>query len=316
MKFLIGFFFVLFSIALHADISKYFKKCENKSDIHKMKNIDFIYLINLDKRPERLKQTLEALHPYGIYPYRFSAVNGYAYSVDELNDMGVTLLPGMKTEDVGIHYMLNTESLPVPAYVPINEYGKKYVSILPGEIGCLLSHLSILKDAFDSNYNLIWIMEDDIEVMQDPRCMPDLIDELNQLVGKNNWDILFTDADRRDDDGRYLSVKMPFTPHRPNYPMRDNRYFSLKRRKYTHFIQTRARCGTHSMIVNRSGIKKILDFYQLFAIFLPIDHDLYLINDLHLYSVSRDIISNRIGSISDTRPNMHRNNLYKHELNN
>jgi hypothetical protein len=103
-----SFFFFVFS-SLHADVSKYFKKCENKATIHKMKNIDFIYLINLDKRPERLQHCLSQLRPYGIYPYRFSAVNGYAFKLEELNEMGIKLSKAMITKKKGIYYKLNNQ---------------------------------------------------------------------------------------------------------------------------------------------------------------------------------------------------------------
>src|SRR5689334_8995180 len=98
MKNIFSFIFLIFASFLHGDISKYFKKCENKSGIHQMRNIDFIYVINLDKRPDRLKKTLDQLHPYGIYPYRFSAVNGYGFSLNEINDMGVKLTKSMRTD--------------------------------------------------------------------------------------------------------------------------------------------------------------------------------------------------------------------------
>lgn len=31
----------------------------------------------------------------------------------------------------------------------------------------MLSHLSVLKDALDSGYETIWVMEDDIHIIQD-----------------------------------------------------------------------------------------------------------------------------------------------------
>ena len=38
-------------------------------------------------------------------------------------------------------------------------------------------------------------MEDDIEVLQNPHRLSDLIDQLDLLVGSDGWDILFTDRD-------------------------------------------------------------------------------------------------------------------------
>ena len=58
--------------SLSAGISSYLKPITDKSGDHSMRNIDFIYTINLDKRPEKFALCTEQLNPYGIFPYRFS----------------------------------------------------------------------------------------------------------------------------------------------------------------------------------------------------------------------------------------------------
>ena len=75
------FFFLLFACfsVIHAGVETYFKTAENKPKPNGIALIDFIYVINLDKRPERYEQTLRALEPFGITPYRFSAVNGNCF---------------------------------------------------------------------------------------------------------------------------------------------------------------------------------------------------------------------------------------------
>jgi len=291
----------LFSTLLNADISKYFKKSENKLDIHKMRNIDFIYLINLDKRPDKLYKSLNELYSYGINPYRFSAVNGYSFTLDELNDMGVKLTPGMKTGELGIYYYLSPDGIPLPEHEIMNKFGKTYFNVNHGGIGCVLSHLSILQDAFDSNYDTIWILEDDIAVLRDPKILPDLIDELDNLVGKNNWDILFTDIDRRNKDGTYMSCGSAPSPCRPNYTPSSNRRFAHKSLINSHFRQIGARFGTHSMIVRRGGMKKILDFIKPRGVFLNIDQDIFLTEGIKMFALTEDIVSNAFDSRSDAQ---------------
>ncbi len=298
MKTTICILLLFFSSTLNADLSVYFKKAENKSDIHKMRNIDFIYLINLDKRPVKLQHTLMELQPYGIYPYRFSAVNGYSLSLDEINDMGVKLAPGMKTGEIGIYYSLGNGGYPEPKHEIMNNYGKTYFNVNHGGLGCVLSHLSILQDAYDSNYETIWMIEDDIAVLKDPRLIPDLIEELDHLVGKNNWDILFTDNDRRNNDGTYMTCGCAPSPGRPNYTPK-GRNFALVRPVGKHFKQIGSRFGTHSMIVRRSGMKKILDFIKSRGIFLNIDQEVFLTEGIQLYATTEDIVSNAFDTISD-----------------
>lgn len=288
---------VVASIA-HADISKYFKKCANKSDIHKIKNVDFIYVINLDKRPDRWAKTSDQLYQFGIYPYRFSAVNGYAFSLDEINDMGVKLTHQMKTDKVGIYYTKNSDGHLVVNWESMQKIGRTYFGLFPGAIGCALSHLSVLQDAYDSHYDTIWVLEDDIEVVQDPRVIPDLIDTLDREVGQNNWDILFTDIDRRNEDATYMTCR-PSGKHRPNYTPPHKKLFSLDKRISLHFRRIGERCGTHSMIVRRSGMKKILNFVKELNIFLPIDHEISYTKGIRMYALCEDIVSNALHAPTD-----------------
>ncbi len=63
--------------ALFADIRDYLRPVVDKPLQTGMANIDFIYLINLDERPEKLQGCLDILAPYGIHVCRFSAINGW-----------------------------------------------------------------------------------------------------------------------------------------------------------------------------------------------------------------------------------------------
>ena len=53
----------------------------------------------------------------------------------------------------------------------IDKEGEVYFSLAlsRGAIGIILSHLSVLQDAYDAGYETIWVMEDDVEVLQMPR---------------------------------------------------------------------------------------------------------------------------------------------------
>ncbi|MBS0626743.1 MAG: hypothetical protein JSS09_00850, partial [Verrucomicrobia bacterium] len=51
---------------IQAKIEDHFKKVLGKTSISKMGDIDFIYMINLDQRPEKFQACLDLLLPYGI----------------------------------------------------------------------------------------------------------------------------------------------------------------------------------------------------------------------------------------------------------
>lgn len=288
---------------LIADIADHFKSCTNKSGNHQLRNIDFIYMINLDKRPDRYETSCRRLHPYGIEPYRFSAVNGWELPLEVINDVGLKFEPWMKSGIMGTYYYLDQDGQIQHAHEIIHASGRTYFGhcVARGPIGIALSHLSILQDALDSGYETIWVMEDDIEVIRDPRTLSELIDKLDSLVGKDDWDVLFTDRDIRKRNGEYNPCY--WHANRPNFTPWNPALFAQRHTVSGEFQKIGARWGAHSMILRRSGMEKILDFIKVYRIFLPYDMDYILPadmeSDIRLYTVLDDVVSNQVDSISD-----------------
>ncbi len=277
---------------ISSDITDHLKRCENKSGYHGIHNIDFIYLINLDQRPEKLTRTLDQLSNYGIYPYRFSAVNGWELTIDAINDVGVKYYPEMNG---GLMATCYHDSAFVPSHEIIQNYEQNYFChcMSRGAIGIALSHISILQDAFDSGYETIWVMEDDIDVIRNPKILSDLIGKLDLL--DKSWDVLFTDVDIHDNNGNYYTTY--YAGKRPDYQSTNN--FALKNRINEDFIKVGARSGAHSMILRKSGIKKLLQFFKAHQIFLPYDMDYILPSSIKLYTVTQDVVSNTPRAPSD-----------------
>lgn len=290
----------LFSTILHGELVDHLKKAADKGSMHVMRNIDFIYMINLDKRPEKFSQSAGQLHRYGIFPYRFSAVNGWELSLEAINDVGLKYQPGM-TPLMATTYPVEAGGRPSHEFM--TEFGKAYFChcMARGTIGCALSHISVLQDAWDSNYETIWVMEDDIEVLVDPRILCDLIDRLDQTVGKDNWDVLLTDKDYR--TARDVHLKAAGAPKRPDMDCSlEARYqekYIVNRQISQDFSRVSARFGAHSMIIRRSGIKKLLEYSKAHLIFMPYDLENHLADGLNRYATVCDIVTNMIGSLSD-----------------
>ena len=97
----------LCSISLSAKIEHHLKAATNKGIHHRIRNVDFIYMINLDKRPEKFESSLKQLLPYGINPYRFSAVNGWELSLADINDVGLKFTSNMTKDLMGTYYPLD-----------------------------------------------------------------------------------------------------------------------------------------------------------------------------------------------------------------
>src|SRR3990167_8294515 len=205
----------IFLLPLCATVQDHFKPATYKGGNHRMRNIDFIYTINLDQRPEKWEDTRQQLEAYDIHPYRFSAVNGWDLPLSVINDVGVPYERGMRRRLWGTWYSLDGQGDPI--HEVMHEPGRPYFChcMSRGAVAIVLSHLSILQDAYNSGYNTIWVMEDDIEVCRDPRILPDLIERLDRMVGSDGWDVLFTDKDTKNREGQ--NVPCLGYAHRPNF---------------------------------------------------------------------------------------------------
>lgn len=283
--------FILTVFHLDAAVTPFLKKVTGKNpSVSRMRNIDFIYLINLDKRPDKYRKSIAQLEKYNIHPCRFSAVCGWDLDLHTINSVGVKYKPGMDAAMRASSYLTSNKKRADTNYIttPGQTYFVHCFSL--GAIGCALSHLSVLKDAYDSGYETIWVMEDDIKIIKDPKILPVLIDHLNMFVGKGNWDILFTDRDFKNKKNEYV----PNTGYarRPNFTPNNTEKFASRRNIGKEFRKIGARFGTTSMIISRTGMGKILAYYDKYHIFLPIDMELSMPNDINLYTVQEDVVGN------------------------
>ena len=292
--FLIGLFC---SGALVGALKDHLREAPNKSGGSQVEGIDFIYMINLDERPEKFQSCLAQLQPYGITPYRFSAINGWKLSLEEINDVGVVYKPGMATDLMGTCYPLNANG---PVHEILSVPGQTYFChcMARGAIGCDLSHASVLRDALHSRYGTVWIMEDDVSVVRDPRLMSKYIQKLDALVGKDGWDILFTDQDTISNTTGDYVVCLGYA-RRPNFIPENPGRFAQRVDVSPDFRRIGARYGAYSYIIRRSGMKKILRFLKKYSLFLPFDMEFTLPNDIRLYALREDVLSTKRFAPSD-----------------
>ncbi|MCI5051983.1 MAG: glycosyltransferase family 25 protein [Simkaniaceae bacterium] len=159
--------------------SKLLRKIEEPPQ-SSIEGIDSIRVINLDSRPELWHRLEPLLNYHNIKCQRFSAISGWEFPWEILQEALTRRLTG-------------------------------------GPLGCLLSHLSILNDAISRNHNVIWTLEDDPEVRRDPKLLTRYIEDLTQFDPK--WDVLYTDVDWTNRNGipiKFLSLpiekKTPLKP--------------------------------------------------------------------------------------------------------
>ena len=165
-----------------------------------------------------------------------------------------------------------------------------------GALGCYLSHLSIWQAAYDQGLQRIWVLEDDVELQQAKEVLEARIAELDQRVGADGWDILYTDPDQ-------IRSLNPFTPwicgappKRPDFVLQRK----MSRTALSATLETvSARYGTYSMVLNRSALHKLLTFFRHHGLFGPIDGDLHLVPGLREYACRDYVVTNLVTGMSD-----------------
>ncbi len=267
-----------------AKIDQYLKRPEKALSASKINNIDAVYLINLDQRPDKLRSMRDKLAPFGVIPQRLPAIYGWGLSQDVLQDIGLQFQPGMN----GGRDMVYKPCLrPLePREVPLDasHYGRAcfHPRTTPGAIGCMLSHLSLLQDALDQQAQTIWILEDDVTVQENPHLLSARIEDLDHLTG-GEWDILYTD------DRTWFEPFTPGTVWRPDLSLN---YEAL----YEHspagdrFFRIGGRCQAHSLIMRRSGMEKILAFLKERGMFMAYDVEIAFVPNIKMYSLREEIV--------------------------
>jgi len=155
-------------------------------------------------------------------------------------------------------------------------------------------------------------MEDDIAVKKDPKLLSDVIQELDALVGKEGWDVLYTDMDEdvfvenhikpyfaEDNDYESELKGDLYFFWRPDLDVSDHARFKKRTVLNKSFLQVGSRSRTHSMIIRRSGMKKILEFVKQHHIFLAYDHELAIVPEIRLINLRNPVVT-FIDTASDT----------------
>ena len=123
---------------------------------------DKIFIINLERRPDRLESVIRNSKFYEFEFELFYAIDGKSINKDSLiNDERIEI----KNSDF---------------YNEINSY-------FLGQLGCILSHLSILKYCKENNIKSVLILEDDVEFAEN---FNDKFTKFTEVFDKE-WDMIY-----------------------------------------------------------------------------------------------------------------------------
>lgn len=130
---------------------------------------DRIYVINLKRRPERRLRMQKTLQVIGLQAEFWDAVDGRNLSVERLQDLGVTVMPGYS-----------------------DPYHKRPMTM--GETGCFLSHYAVWQEVIQRNLSHVMVLEDDVRFERNMKNR--LREELRQL-DLNSQDLIYLGRKRQ-----------------------------------------------------------------------------------------------------------------------
>lgn len=124
-----------------------------------------IYVINLERRPDRKQRMESTLDDLNIAPTIVKAVDSKNLTEDYLKNLGLSIIPNYKD--------------------PFSDR-----TMNSGEIACFLSHYFLWKETVEKNYKKIIILEDDARFAKNFKSI--LVHFMNQMDAKNiDWDLMY-----------------------------------------------------------------------------------------------------------------------------
>lgn len=224
-----------------------FSSCSSKVK-QSSKLFDQVYVLNLDRTPDRYLEAKENLEKSGVDHIRFSATDGYKIRVKDLlnnkNYDGRTMWTSCKDFKNTKKFLYEVECDSDPRNnIVVNSCST------PGEIGVFCSMKRIWRDIYDKGYANALILEDDSRIL--PEYAHNFKEKTKEIVENSplDWDVVFLHLYYR---------------HNKTYPARqigsklENKYVMGINRDPEYSV---ASCAAY--VVNRSFASKMLQFTDL-----------------------------------------------------
>jgi GR25 family glycosyltransferase involved in LPS biosynthesis len=232
---------------------------------------DAIYVINLDRSPDRLKKIQKQFEAMGMKFKRFKAVDGSKIEILNVKTREVlkgdavkTFVRGKKFEN-NMEYRISYGDYSIK-YKTDAKILKRYLSY--GELGCALSHLNIMIDIVKNNFKNAIVFEDD--VVFEKTFPTDLAAVLAHAP--SDYDILFLDVGMCGSSN--ASSKCSMFIANPDRVLRNFR--QIPENKYlVKVLQGNILYGLHAYCISQKGAKKVLESIDNAHLTWPIDNHIF-----------------------------------------
>lgn len=199
----------------------------------------FYRIISAQESKQRRKEVSNEIKKLGLVPIFFDAIMGRDYTQDELNTLAL----------------------------PNND-------MLPGEIGCALSHVGVLKEFLSSDESVALVMEDDIDIQ-------DSFDS-NDFVRLTKW---FDSLD-------IPAISLLYTSA--------HAYKKIVSLETIDVYKAFTGALAHAYLINREAAKRIIQLQTPIRFEFDIFKYYYLLANVEIYSLNSDYINQKgFGSLLD-----------------
>ncbi len=233
-------------------------------------NIQAVYVISLDRTPDRLLFMKKQLDKLGIPFIHFSAVDGNYVTLTDI-ESGETFfakdlkkLPKSKTKGRTFRVQQSAKYRSGEFY-----YTAKKRMLSSGECGCSMSHRAVLADIARHNYKKAIIFEDDVEFFDN--FLQDAPVILRNIP--------------RDANVLFLDVGISISPSRKTYFYSPqfwlSKFTNTNSPYYAAIKKDGTVWGTHAYCVSSESAKKLLKITE--RVNLPIDTAIMIHPELKLY---------------------------------
>lgn len=252
------------------NLNWYFKEFESfkKQKYHVNTYFDNIFVINLERRKDRREKIKYKLSMFGINFEFFTAIDGQL-----------------------LEYFVN-----------LNILARR----TSGYIGCLLSHLHVIKTALERGYKRILILEDDIVIHRHINQEFDKIMNEMDWEGKSNWDLLYL-------GGAHFTDK--YKVNEINIEMKE---INDEKRESSIWDANNVWSG-HAYALNEKMMRFILDWYKENGLILELDRmlasEVQGTGDWNCYSVYPQLFMQHDEISDNTENGEHLNNYLDRFLN-
>ena len=183
-------YFLLLSFCLTSCLST----TKNEASI-----IDKIYVVTLDRTPQRYEEAKQNLQLANLTFSRFSGTDGYNMKVVDKNSSEI--LNGKEWWNSCKKAQKLGQKLTYEVYCDNNIENNIQISACPspGEIGCYCSMRRVWKDILKNNHKYVLILEDDTKIQK--KDLKTFKSQINSLISNTplNWDVIYLHLHNRND---------------------------------------------------------------------------------------------------------------------